>query len=313
MSTVEGTELARHNNRDSCWIAIHGQVWDVTGFLDQHPGGANLILRLAGKDGTDEYETFHNPELVEETLGPEARIGTVDVKTIPKLESKPDPKSQAKKSPPLSSMINLNDFEKVAEKVCLQRHVFPSRLHKSSFCQTMTPTAWAYVSSGADDEISMRENARIYSKVFLRGRVLRRVGKVDCSTNILGYHSALPIYTSPVGLAKLVHPSGECAIAAADGKEGVIQVVNTVSSMPIEAIMDARVSKDQVVFWQLYADRDLEKSRAFIRRVEDAGVSAIWLTVDSPVVGNRERDERGKSIADVRVLRPDATATLKAC
>lgn len=145
----------------------------------------------------------------------------------------------------------------------------------------------------------MKENARAYQKVLLRGRILRKVGRVDCSTNILGYPSALPIYTSPVGLARLVHPLGECAIAAAAGKEGCIQVVNTVSSMPIEVIMDARISPDQVVFWQLYADKDLEKSKAFIKRVEKAGVAAIWLTVDSPVVGNRERDERSKSVVDV--------------
>ena len=69
--------------------------------------------------------------------------------------------------------------------------------------------------------------------------------------------------------------------------------------MPIEDIMDARLSRDQVVFWQLYADKDLEKSKAFIERVERAGVSAVWLTVDSPVVGNRERDERSKSVVDV--------------
>ncbi|KAI5255212.1 L-lactate dehydrogenase [Aureobasidium subglaciale] len=235
---------------------------------------------MAGKDASDEYDLFHNPELVKETLGPDARKGTIDVTTISIMDKKSEPREEAKRSPPLSSMISVNDFEGVAEK-------------------TMTPTAWSYVSSGADDEISMRENADTYRKVFLRGRVLRKVGKVDCSTNILSYPCALPIYTSPVGLAKLVHPSGECAIAAAAGKEGCIQVVNTVSSMPIEDIMNARISKDQPVFWQLYADKDLEKSKAFIKRVEKAGVAAIWLTVDSPVVGNRERDERSKSVADI--------------
>jgi L-lactate dehydrogenase (cytochrome) len=56
--------------------------------------------------------------------------------------------------------------------------------------------------------------------------------------------------------------------------------------------MESRVNEEQPVFWQLYADRDLDKSVAFVRRVERAGVKAIWLTVDSPVVGKRERDER---------------------
>lgn len=156
----------------------------------------------------------------------------------------------------------------------------------------MTPQAWAYVSSGADDEFTMNANALVYQRVFLRGRILRRVSSIDLTTSILGQRSSLPIYTSPVGLGKLVHPDGECAIAAAVGQEGIIQVVNTVSSMSIEEIMDARVSKDQTIFWQLYANADLEKSKAFVERVERAGVQAIWLTVDSPVTGNRERDER---------------------
>lgn len=250
--------------------------------VDEHPGGASLILKVAGQDATEQYDMFHSPELVEETLDADAKLGTVDAASIPKPDAKPEREQQSGKAPPLSTMVSVNDFEAVAEK-------------------TMTPAAWAYVSSGADDEMSVRENARIYQKVFLRGRILRKVGTVDCSTEILGQKSALPIYTSPVGLAKLVHPAGECAIAAADGKEGIIQVVNTVSSMPIEAIMDARVSKDQTVFWQLYADKDLRKSEAFVRRVEATGVKAIWLTVDSPVVGNRERDERSKSVADVSI------------
>jgi len=119
MAIVEGIELAKHNSRQSCWLAIHGEVWDATNFLDQHPGGANLILKLAGTDASDEYELFHNAELVRETLGPDARLGTIDVSNIlPKMDKKPDPELEVKKSPPLSSMVSVKDFEKVAEKVC---------------------------------------------------------------------------------------------------------------------------------------------------------------------------------------------------
>ncbi|CAK4032924.1 Cytochrome b2, mitochondrial [Lecanosticta acicola] len=280
MSTIPAEELAKNNNRNSCWIAINGTIWDVTAFIDQHPGGASLILRVAGQDATEQYETFHDADLVEKTLGPGANKGTIDPRTILKPESKPTPKgSVARGPPPLKSIIALADFEKVAE-----RH--------------MTPLAWAYISSGSDNEVTLRENARIYQKVFLRGRILRKVGSVDLSTTILGHASSLPIYTSPVGLAKLVHPEGECAIAKADGIEGVVQVVNTVSSVPIEEIMKARISREQPVFWQLYLNKELEKSREFIERVEKTGVKAIWLTVDSPVTGNRERDERSKEVEE---------------
>lgn len=236
MATIDGSELAKHNTKTSCWIAIHGTVWDVTQFVPQHPGGASLILKLAGQDATESYEDFHSPELVRKMLNPSARRGTIDPAAVVKKDPKPQLGTQQRRSPHLGSMISVNDFEKVAEA-------------------TMTPTAWAYVSSGADDEISIRGNASAYQRIMLRARVLRSVGTVDCSTMILGHKSSLPIYTSPVGLARLVHASGECAIAAAAGKEGVIQVVNTVSSMPIEAIMDARVSNDQVIMWQLYAVR----------------------------------------------------------
>ena len=100
-------------------------------------------------------------------------------------------------------------------------------------------------------------------------------------------------------MAKFAHPKGECAIASGVGKEGVIQVVSTSSSMSIEDIMQARASNNQPVFFQLYVNRDIEKSKILIRRAEKAGVKAIWITVDSAVIGKRERDERLKAEVNV--------------
>jgi L-lactate dehydrogenase (cytochrome) len=274
---IEPQELSQHASRQSCWLSLHGTVWDVTAFMNEHPGGASLILSNSGKDATSAYEDFHSAELVEKILGSDARRGLLRPETVAEQAQRDELQKQKAsskaKQPSLRAMVSLADFEKMASS-------------------HMSPTAWAYVISGADDEISCLENARAYSKVFLRPRVLRDVRTVDCSTTILGQKSSLPFYTSPVGLGKMVHPDGESAIASAVGKEGIIQVVNTVSSMPIEQIMESRVNEEQPVFWQLYADRDLDKSVAFVRRVERAGVKAIWLTVDSPVVGKRERDER---------------------
>ncbi|KAF2213888.1 hypothetical protein CERZMDRAFT_38316 [Cercospora zeae-maydis SCOH1-5] len=283
-TVISPDELSKHNSKKSCWIAIGDTIWDVTDFAPKHPGGASLILKLAGQDATEQYSMFHNAALVQETLGNGAAIGKLDRSAIVQPTTKPKdiplgPQDATPKRPPLRSMINLYDFEAVAEKF-------------------MTPLAWAYISSGSDNEVSLRENALAYSKVFLRGRILRRVSSISTRTKILGFDSSLPIYTSPVGLGRLVHPDGECAIARADGEEGICQVVNTVSSCTIEEIMQARVRVDQPVFWQLYLDKDLEKSKKFVERVEKAGVKAIWLTVDSPVTGNRERDERGKGILE---------------
>ncbi|GAB1215342.1 hypothetical protein ATERTT37_004528 [Aspergillus terreus] len=175
--------------------------------------------------------------------------------------------------PPLRSLINLHDFEHVAQK------------HLSS-------NAWAYYSSGADDEISKRQNAKAFKKVALRPRILRKIPAVDTSTTILGKCVSLPVYMSPTGIAKLAHRDGECALAAAAGHEGLAQVLANGSSFSIERVMAARTHPQQPVFQQLYVNRDISKSEEIVRRAERAGAGAIWITVDSPVVGKREMDER---------------------
>ncbi|KAL2009403.1 hypothetical protein VTN00DRAFT_5210 [Thermoascus crustaceus] len=280
---LDGKEVARHNSRESCWIAVLGKVYDVTDFLNEHPGGARAILKCAGRDATDDYMAIHAPELLEETLPQSSFRGLVDSSTLQKPEQKMVTAAKDQETtgpPPLSSMINIRDFEAVAEK-------------------HLPANAWAYYAAGADDELTKIENEKAYRKVSLRGRILRNVSSIDTSTKILGKPVSLPVYISAVGIAKFAHPQGECTLAAAAGKEGLAQLVATRSSMSIESIMKARTRQDQPIFSQLYVQKDMAQSEAFIRRVEKAGASAIWLTVDSPVTGKRERDERLKAQVDV--------------
>ncbi|KAJ5826444.1 hypothetical protein N7474_003582 [Penicillium riverlandense] len=287
-------EIEQHNSRRSCWVAIHGAVYDVTGtlrmldgrttltdspdFLDSHPGGAQVILRCAGRDATGDFDSVHSPELLAEALPETAWRGQIDPAELAAPYGHSDfangeQKSASDVPPPLRSLLNLHDFEEVA-----QRH--------------LSANAWAYYSSGADDEISKRQNVRAYQKVALRPRILRNISTVDATVSILGYPSSLPVYMSPVGIAKLAHPDGECALAAAAGKEGLVQVLANSSSIPIERVVQSCVSPEQPIFQQLYVNRDISKSVDLVRRAEAAGARAIWITVDSPVVGKREMDER---------------------
>lgn len=68
VAMLNGEEVAKHNSRQSCWVVIRGKVYDLTAFLDDHPGGANSILKYAGKDATEEYELLHAPGTLEKTL-----------------------------------------------------------------------------------------------------------------------------------------------------------------------------------------------------------------------------------------------------
>lgn len=276
MAFINGTEVSKHRTRESCWIVIHDKVYDVTGFLESHPGGANILIRSSGRDATKDYESVHNPEIIAETLPPSSYLGNVEPGTLGEPEQQSSSNEQPKSEfPPLSSMINVDDFEAVAKRY-------------------LNPTGWAYYSSAADDEYSKQENHRIFRKIKLRPRVLRNVETIDTSTTILGKRTSLPIYVSPAGLGKYAHPQAECALAAGAGKEGLIQCVPTSPSMSLEAIYGARINKEQPMFQQLYVNKDREKATALIKRVVDLGATALFVTVDSPVLGKREQDDRLK-------------------
>ncbi|OJI81328.1 hypothetical protein ASPTUDRAFT_128444 [Aspergillus tubingensis CBS 134.48] len=276
MSILSREEVEKHSTRESCWVAIHGSVYDVTEFLDEHPGGAQVILRCAGKDGTADFDSVHDKDVLSQALPPSALKGIVQPETLAKA-SRPLPKTSATAEenppPPLSSIINLNDFEKVAQ-------------------QHLPPHAWAYYYSGADDEISKREGQEAYQKLSFRPRILRSIRSVDTATSILGQPVSLPVYMSPCGIAKFAHPDGECAMAVAAGEEGLAQVLANGSSMSIDAVRAAGIHPNQPLFQQVYVNKDIKKSEETVRRAVKAGASGIWITVDSPVVGKREMDER---------------------
>ncbi|SCU78372.1 LAFA_0A06304g1_1 [Lachancea sp. 'fantastica'] len=84
LALVEQAELSKHTDSDDCWIAIHGKIYNVSGYLKKHPGGAQVILKLAGKDATVQFdEVGHSLESLMFDLGPKACVGAL----IPALKS----------------------------------------------------------------------------------------------------------------------------------------------------------------------------------------------------------------------------------
>jgi L-lactate dehydrogenase (cytochrome) len=136
---LSGDEVSRHNSGESCWVIIHGKAYDVTEFLPEHPGGPKIILKYAGKDATEEFDTIHPPDTLDKYLDKAKHLGEVDMSTIADKEREKDPdeeerQERIRRMPALEQCFNLADFEAVAKRV-------------------MRKKAWAYYSSGADDEI----------------------------------------------------------------------------------------------------------------------------------------------------------------
>jgi 4-hydroxymandelate oxidase len=155
----------------------------------------------------------------------------------------------------------------------------------------LTPMAWDYFRSGADDEETLRENRRAYRRWQLWPRVLCDVSTCDLSTEMLGARLSMPIAVAPTAIQRLAHPDGELATARAAAAAGTLMCVSTMATTRLE---DVAAAAPGARWFQLYVHRDRELTRALVRRAEAAGYGALVITVDTPVLGRRLADERNR-------------------
>lgn len=143
-----------------------------------------------------------------------------------------------------------------------------------------------YIDGGADDEVTLARNTHAFDEVDLVPDVLAGVDSVDLSVEVLGQRLQLPYFFSPTAMQRLFHHEGEMAIARAAGKFGTMFGVSTLGTHSIEALAAEPAPK----LFQLYIHNDAALTSSLISRCRQAGFSALTLTVDTIVAGNRERD-----------------------
>ncbi len=156
-------------------------------------------------------------------------------------------------------------------------------------CERMSPEAWAWLQGGAADELTLRENVDAFRRLKLAPRVLTERAGGHARLTLFGQAHEHPIFIAPVAYHQLAHPEGERAtvLAASALKAGM--VVSTQAGVPIEAL--AREASAPLWF-QLYVQPDRDFTQALVRRAEAAGYRALVVTVDAPVSGARNREQR---------------------
>jgi len=246
---------------------VKGQVWDVTDFLERHPGGSKLLLSYAGKDATRAFLGVHALDVLAAQLPPGKRVGQLEGTVTEHVEA-------VKKSIEVATLLSLDDVEAAAK-------------------ERLPETSYAYYSTGATDEVTLRLNRAAQTACLLVPRVCVNVSRVDPTTTLLGHHAAFPVFISAAAMGRLAHPDGECCLARGAARAGCVQMVPLLGSCTLEEVAAAR-APGQVQFLQVYVHKSEAECKQTLRRAEELGYKAIFVTVDAATVGKRERDIRAK-------------------
>ena len=168
----------------------------------------------------------------------------------------------------LKRCYNLEDLRKMARKR------LPSPMYH-------------YLRGGADDEWTLERNTAAFDNYELLPRYLVNVEKVDASVTVLGQELEWPLFCSSTGMSRIFHHEGEVGAVRAAHRSGTLYTLSTLGSTSIEEVAAA---SDGPRMFQIYVLKDPGLNREFIERCKEANYSALCLTVDVPVGGNRERD-----------------------
>ena len=167
-------------------------------------------------------------------------------------------------------VVNISDLRRIAKRR-LPRIVFD------------------YIDGGADAEVTLRENCRVFDEVTFRPRHAVAVPRCELGTDVLGTPVEMPILLAPVGSSRTFYPRGEEVAARQAGEAGTIYVLSTLSGCRLE---DVKAATSRPAWYQLYLVGGIDAARGAIDRARAAGFSALVVTIDTPVAGLRERDIR---------------------
>jgi len=146
-----------------------------------------------------------------------------------------------------------------------------------------------YIDGGAEDELSLRRNVAAFRRAELVPRVLRDVSGIDLSATLLGRRLPMPLVVAPTGFTRIASPGGELDVSRAAARAGLPFTLSTMATRSIEEV--AAVSRGPK-WLQVYVWRDRGLVKELLSRAAQAGYEAIAITVDTAVLGRRERDVR---------------------
>jgi len=155
-----------------------------------------------------------------------------------------------------------------------------------------------YIDGGSEGEFTLRRNVEAFEQLVWRPRQAVYHEHVDTTTEVLGTKLAMPVMTAPCGGMRLVHPDGDLGLVRAAGELGICHIASAVSGYTLEEIAAAHPGPK---WFQLYRLGSRPMMESLVRRAQAAGYHAIVPTVDSVMVGYREKDYRNGFSFNMRI------------
>ena len=150
--------------------------------------------------------------------------------------------------------------------------------------------AWHYIDGASADEWTAQQNQHAFSQFNLKQRVLNGVKNVDTQVRLLDEHHAFPVLLAPVAYQKLAHPSGEVGVMQAAAAQDIGYVLSTLASTSLAQVIQYKTNNS--AWFQLYIQPQWSDTLHLIEQAEAAGYSALVITVDAPINGLRNREQR---------------------
>jgi isopentenyl diphosphate isomerase/L-lactate dehydrogenase-like FMN-dependent dehydrogenase len=154
--------------------------------------------------------------------------------------------------------------------------------------EKLPPESYGYVAGSAGSESTPVANRRAFDRWRIVPRVLRDTSRRDLGREILGARLPAPFMLAPIGVQSIIHPDGELATARAAAQTGVPFILSTAASNTIEAVAEA--AGDVPRWFQLYWPSEDQVTKSFLHRAEEAGFTAIVVTLDTFYLAWRPRD-----------------------
>jgi len=173
--------------------------------------------------------------------------------------------------------VNIFEYEEIAKK----------RLNKGDY---------DFIAGAATDEITLRRTREVLDSIVMKPRMMVDVSKRDLATTVLGQKISFPVMLCPAGNHGAAHPDAELATVKAAGKADTVMVLSSHSAKTLEDVAEAATGP---IWFQQYFFKDRELTLGMAARAEEAGYTALCLTLDAKISPKRERNIRNDYVGPV--------------